>query len=960
MKCPICTAILKDLDFHFSDYLFATKDDNAIHVHGNTENQVLMHELIDAAVDRTRLQSDFSKNSNALLNISEIIFHNRQRIGDMLMFTCAVRDFKAMYPKIKVNVISTAMHIWDNNPYIDSSVKPFYKNGKTLETITIEDFNTGDTNVIKIGPGKGTNQSNRIDWHFANAYRLSIEDSLGIRIQQGESRPDIWMTEEEYNAPRLFKEPYWLIVTGGEKGWGCKMYPFERWQEFVSKNPDTTFVQLGTKGDNHPKLQGPNVIDYIGKTEDRNTGIRDLYKLFLNAEGSIGLVSFHMHLSGALYKPCIVVAGAREPVSFTRYPGHQYLSTDGCLPCSITACWACALQADQTNCKLVIVDESKKEVGDRRVPKCVDMIYPEDLTRALNQYYIGGRLKKGVVSTKPKNFKNIVKTPIKIQVPEVPKVDETKPEDKQPQAGRRINDEFNMAWGSTSIFEEDWMFMKKIIDDYSVSTVLEFGAGLSTLIMASYGLNVDTYETDQKWIDSVKKINSKCKIHLWDGSINAVTGHYDMAFVDGPVAFGKFILGRQTSTEIASKSADIVLIHDATRVGEMLWQKNYLEGNFDLVAKGGKWQYCHLWVKKGCYDKVKPTISVEPSTERTSVVDCAVKSPSISKTIKLVSTARGWGGCGRSVATIMKLLIKDGHQVEFIPFRNMVGSKEFIDFLKKNPQIKVTENYDTIKESCDILFMYGDDFIWEFGKNELIDNTFSNIGADKKILMLNYRRGGVGEVPWTKNFDKYMFLNSIQEKELLNVLPGVKTKVLPPCTELDDFIKVQLNYNNSIRIVRHSSQGDTKFDKENTAKEITSILECRPDVTIDMLPGPSFIAPTDRFIKHGRTDKTEVIANFLANGNLFWYSLPKGYPDQGPRVVLEAMAAGLPILADNWGGVVDRVTPECGWLCDTKEQMVEVVKSLTPEIIEQKGKAARQRAIDEFVPEKWIKEILEV
>ena len=80
--------------------------------------------------------------------------------------------------------------------------------------------------------------------------------------------------------------------------------------------------------------------------------------------------------------------------------------------------------------------------------------------------------------------------------------------------------------------------------------------------------------------------------------------------------------------------------------------------------------------------------------------------------------------------------------------------------------------------------------------------------------------------------------------------------------------------------------------------------------------------------------------------------------DQGPRVVLEAMAAELPILADNWGGVVDRITPECGWLCDKKEQMVEIIKNVTLEELEKKGKVARERAIQEFIPERWIQEIL--
>jgi glycosyltransferase involved in cell wall biosynthesis len=129
-----------------------------------------------------------------------------------------------------------------------------------------------------------------------------------------------------------------------------------------------------------------------------------------------------------------------------------------------------------------------------------------------------------------------------------------------------------------------------------------------------------------------------------------------------------------------------------------------------------------------------------------------------------------------------------------------------------------------------------------------------------------------------------------------------------------------------------------------------------------MLPGPSFIpnAYKDRFYKVGRTSEACKVAEFLGTGNLFWYSLPSNpqYMDMGPRVVLEAMAAGLPILADNWGGVVDRVTEETGWLCTKNEQLL-VIKEVTSEILEERGRAAKQRANDEFKPEAWIQEILD-
>lgn len=900
MFCAICGMKVDEIKAR-NGHLIVTKDreDGHVHVHGDLEDHALVKELMDHA----SAELGIMKGASDICSRKEIVFRNRQRIGDMLMFTCGVRDFKKAFPDVRVNVISTGMHIWDYNPYID----------RTL-------VGTPD-NEIRIGPGWLTNASNRLDWHFANAYRVSMEQALGVHIPQTDSRPDIWFSKDEYNAPRVTKDPYWIIVIGGEKGWGCKMYPFVRWQEFVNQNPDTLFYQLGATRDDHPRLQGKNVVDYVGKTEDRNTGIRDLFKLFLNAEGSIGLVSFHMHLSGALSKPSIVVAGAREPVSFTRYAGHQYLATDGCLPCAVSACWHCDIKA----CPHTF------QKGTEAVPKCVDMITADDLTRALNNYYLGGRLQKGVASAKPK-LRNVVDAPLQVAAPAV----------------EYKNDEmtkYGIAFGGGALTHKDWDFLQYVIDKYKIKTVLEFGAGLSTLLLAEK-VKVISYETNEGWIKKLKEINPELDIRLWDGTeaSGIKMERFDMAFVDGP-AGGR---SREISTKYGASNADVVVVHDANRENERKWQEKYIVGKFKGPIKGGN--RCHLWVKEPA--------GIGQNAQETGQ-NKAIGAPVVKDTgkfIKIVSTARGWGGCARSVTTIMKFLLDAGHKVEFIPFRNTIGSREYQECINKDLRgMIITPSYDTVREKCDVLLMYADDYIWEFGQPAIIE-AFSEIGADRKIMMINYRRGEVGLIPWTKGWDKYMFLNSAQEVALKAILPGVKTKVLPPCTILTEFLKVRPIYDKSLHVVRHSSQGDTKFAKD-IGDMINNVMAGRPDLDMSMLPGPSFVQQSERFHKVARTADPAVIAQFLSMGNLFWYSLPEGYMDMGPRVVLEAMAAGLPVLGDTWGGVTDRVTPESGWLT-TKLGQVEILKNVTCEEIRCKGEAARERAMSEFVPERWVEEIV--
>ena len=126
------------------------------------------------------------------------------------------------------------------------------------------------------------------------------------------------------------------------------------------------------------------------------------------------------------------------------------------------------------------------------------------------------------------------------------------------------------------------------------------------------------------------------------------------------------------------------------------------------------------------------------------------------------------------------------------------------------------------------------------------------------------------------------------------------------------------------------------------------------------MPAPSFLDPL--LMGNARVSlfkrNTPPVPEFLRFGNCFWYILPPGYTEGGPKVILEAMSAGLSCIADNHSGMKDRITPETGWLVDNFEETIEIIKNLTPTILKDKGEAARERARKEFVAENWIYEIL--
>lgn len=829
---------------------------------------------------------------------SEIVFHNRQAIGDVLMFTSAVRDFKAAYPYVRVGVISTARHLWDNNPNIDHQF-------------------IDQTHMLKIGPGYATNKSNYWDHHFANGYRMDIQNKLGITYTQGPITPDIWMTEEEYNKKPLIDGPYWVFVYGGEPGWPAKQY--HRWQEVIDIliSHKIKVVQIGVKGHPYPILDG--VTNYVGKTEDRNTGIRDLFNLFLHSQGSIGLVSMHMHLSAAFGNASVVVAGAREPAWFTQYFGHQYIHRNGSLPCSAhKACWKTSMKGCNNH------SDKVNEIG-QPVPKCVDIIDPEIVADGVLSYYRGGRLEHGK-KIPNKFFKNITKEKRVFQVPEVKPVDVD------------LLEKFGFQWGGGSVTDRDWIFMKPLLEKYKIKSVLEFGAGLSTLLLGTIADEVHTFESQPGWIKKISDMAdpNKHTFYTWDPTKEFVPPsvlpkRFDFAFVDGP-AGGE---NREWSTKAAAQLADVVIVHDAGRVPEKKWQDKYLVEGFEGPGKGG--HRCHLWVRKELDEQLNPKPVADPNKP----------------TFRMLTTTRGWGGSERSTCEIMNMMKQKGYNVELYPTGVMCG--EYKQSVDRIGDILVNK-WGTWEGTSDLVMLYASDTIFNYNK-DMYTEHMPNLKAKRKVLMLNYRIGSAGRTEWTKNWDSYGFLSSMLRDEFLRIYPDATDKcfVQPPPTELADFFKVEPKFDGKIRIVCLNSQGDAKHRKE-TESIIQKVWKINKDIEFFFMPAPSFLKLDDpRIHRHAKNQPPVPI--YLSQGNLFVYLPPVGFSDQGPRTVIESHACGMPAICDKrTGGPNDRITQDTGWLIEKIDDLYPIIQEITdnPEILKTKGEAARKRAKEFFVKERWV------
>lgn len=313
--------------------------------------------------------------------------------GDIVMMTAAIRDLHAAHPGAYVTDTRTACEpLFAHNPYITPLVE------SEAEIL--------DLHYPLI------HKSNDQPWHFIHGYRMNLEDQLGVKIPAGPFRGDLhlsidertWMSQvEETCGPG---QRFWIIVSGGKKDFTIKWWDHARYQAIVDHfKGRILFVQVGEASHAHPALDG--VLDLRGKTD-----LRQLVRLVYHAEGVVCGVTSLMHLAAAVpmkpgawkNRPCVVIAGGREPVNWEAYPHHRYLHSALSLPCcDLGGCWRSRVQrlgdmelidggmkpsphdAPEKLCKLPV--EIRPEVF---LPRCMDLITAADAIRAVESYFVGG------------------------------------------------------------------------------------------------------------------------------------------------------------------------------------------------------------------------------------------------------------------------------------------------------------------------------------------------------------------------------------------------------------------------------------------------------------------------------------------------------------------------------------------------------------------------------------------
>jgi ADP-heptose:LPS heptosyltransferase len=346
--------------------------------------------------------------------MTKLLFSNHQSCGDIICLTAACRDIQRAYPgEYELHVNTSHMELWQNNPHvIHEQISP-------LGNID------GVRKIACHYPA--ISASNRLPRHFIEAFHRYLEMVLCKSIPITEYRGDLHLSKqevEEHPVKNLAGEElrYWVVVAGGKFDYSAKWPSVENLnlalamlQHFFGAGK-MKFVQVGQVTHHHPRLRNSDVVDMIGRTD-----LRQMLQLIYHSEGVICPTTFAVHAAAAVpikrpahvipdelppstpenhrpaqpLRPCVVIAGAREPAAWLAYPGHRVLENVGSLSCaSWGGCWRSRAQ------KIGDGDDKDKhhtclkpvEEGPITIAKCIQMISPQMIADAVKSYYIGEAL----------------------------------------------------------------------------------------------------------------------------------------------------------------------------------------------------------------------------------------------------------------------------------------------------------------------------------------------------------------------------------------------------------------------------------------------------------------------------------------------------------------------------------------------------------------------------------------
>lgn len=302
--------------------------------------------------------------------------------GDVVCATASVRDLALTYPgRYEIHVAGAHPELWTANPYVARVWGSRPPRGMRR---------------CRLSAASALLENERTRLHYITAFHRDLERQLQIRLPTLFPHGDLHLTEAELRD-RPVAGRYWLVVAGGKRDMPVKIWPAGRFQEVIDRlrNEHIRFVQAGAllPGHRHPRLN--NVVSYVGKAD-----LRGFLRLVYHADGVLCPVSLPMHVAAAFRKPCVVIAGGREPPWWTAYTNtaacqftgqcapvsvpHHFLHTIGQLDCCrASGCWKTSVLPDEHVSQSELCQRPVDDVAGQAVPHCLQEISVDRVLAAI-------------------------------------------------------------------------------------------------------------------------------------------------------------------------------------------------------------------------------------------------------------------------------------------------------------------------------------------------------------------------------------------------------------------------------------------------------------------------------------------------------------------------------------------------------------------------------------------------
>ncbi|HDL84727.1 MAG TPA: hypothetical protein ENH11_00060 [Candidatus Acetothermia bacterium] len=341
---------------------------------------------------------------------NKLILRNGQSPGDGILLAFAALSLQQSYPGLFQVDLRT--------PY-----QELYEGMYGGVLSRIDDKEAGVT-VIDMNY-ETIHQSNQRPYFYMMGMVHDLSLKLKLPIAPAHYQGFLPVRDEEkgwFTAPRqdLGKDvPYWVINAGWKDDYTAKQWSTIEYQRLIDMFPNVYFAQIGHKDHNHPVLEGPNVLNYVGKTD-----LRQMVRLIWGAYGVITPCSMAMLLAYALpacerwkmkSRACIALGGGREPNHWQQGPNQQYMHTCGMLDCcDYGGCWKSRVTPlnDGDGKDGELCTHPVKLPNGQIIGKCMDMIRADDIARLMLMYIQQERFDSGSDSILMKAY---------IEGPEMPK-----------------------------------------------------------------------------------------------------------------------------------------------------------------------------------------------------------------------------------------------------------------------------------------------------------------------------------------------------------------------------------------------------------------------------------------------------------------------------------------------------------------------------------------------------------